>query len=1022
MNSSDGASGSTHNRITGGYFAGPVTQAGRVEVHQAPPPVPALCALPARSRAFTGRQAEVDELLAVLGAPLGGGVETVAVSGPPGIGKTELAVQVAGRALEHGWFPGGVLFIDLQGYDHDRRVTVEQALEVFLLALGVPSERMPPGADARVRLYRSVLAAHGRNGQRTLVVIDNAATAADVTALLPTDGVNAAVVTSRQRFSGLDARLMDLQALPVESAVDLLERFLTLVCGAQDVRIRTDPDHAGRIAELCDRIPLALRLVGALLADSPDRPLAELAAQLADSRRRLDELEHDGVSVRAAFDLSYRSLDGPEARLFRLLSLHTGPEIGVDAAAALADLDSRATTRVLAALGRSHLIEAGSTYGRWRVHDLLALYSSELLLQDGSGRDGSEREGSEAAEAGARLAHHYLATTAEADARVRGEDPAGCRFPTRNDALAWFDQERANLVALAAALASQGVQLGFPLPLIRLLHHGRCYEDLLTVAGRALISPDLLPDSFEQAFVLTHLGVAQRAVGRVEEATATQRRSLHLFESLGDQRGEAMALINLGNCLLDQHVVEEAVASLERAAALGSTLDDTYVRAMALDSLGTAFQQARRYPEAAAAHRAAGALNRELGDASGEARTLVNLAATSLLQGRWEEAISHGEQALAHFRDTGQQYFEALCLTNLSHALVTVGQEEKAEDTATRAVEIFELLADRHREGIARTVLGESLMARERTDTALAEFSRARELLVDSWDRGSLARAIGAHGIALRAAGRDEEGSAALRDALVLLRNLGDERECLRLLPFLAESAIDSARTVEALAILDESAALARKLGLPDALALALTSLGRELIFAERPTEALASLTEGLAIQRRLDDRVGTAETLMLMAVAHEDLDQPHQAVAALEEAVAVRCSTTGPGPVVPFEAAVALVALGTLLVKHDHLGSGIGVLGDAASIFEALGETRHRADALTWLGLALAQADRLSESASTHLAAVDCYVELGDTAGMIGSLTNLGNTYLADGDYEGAGRSFALADHTRLIETEVSR
>lgn len=174
----------------------------------------ALSGLPDGSPAFTGREGQVEELLEAL-APGQGPQEAVltAVAGLAGVGKTELVVQTAARALEQpGWFPGGVLFVDLFGYDAERLVSAERALDGLLRALGMHAEHVPAELQDRSRLYRSVLATFAEQGRRILVVIDNAATAEQVRPLLPTDGATATLVTSRHTLD-VGARLHDLDVL-----------------------------------------------------------------------------------------------------------------------------------------------------------------------------------------------------------------------------------------------------------------------------------------------------------------------------------------------------------------------------------------------------------------------------------------------------------------------------------------------------------------------------------------------------------------------------------------------------------------------------------------------------------------------------------------------------------------------------------------------------------------------------------------------------------------------------------------
>ncbi|MFJ6784734.1 hypothetical protein [Streptomyces yangpuensis] len=311
-----GPTGPVHNTITGGAFH--LVIQGRdfqnVTLQLPPQVTPALSGLPGASRTFTGRDEHLDRMLEGL-APDGTGRQraelVTVVAGLAGIGKTELVVQTAVRALKNpGWFPGGVLFVDLFGYDPGRRLSPEQALDGWLRALSIPGEHIPAGLQELQRLYRSVLAAYAEQGRRILVIIDNASTEEQARPLLPTDGTNAALVTSRHTLDGLeDALLTDLHVLDDHASTTLLDQALRRARGDSDTRVADDPDAAAAIARLCAGLPLALRIAAAILAAAPTRPAASLATALKAKHTRLNRLRRPERAVRAAFDLSYQLLN-----------------------------------------------------------------------------------------------------------------------------------------------------------------------------------------------------------------------------------------------------------------------------------------------------------------------------------------------------------------------------------------------------------------------------------------------------------------------------------------------------------------------------------------------------------------------------------------------------------------------------------------------------------------------------------------------------------------------------------------
>ena len=356
----------TSNKISGGTFNAPVVQARDVFnptfiTQQAASAPVARAQLPAPVAGFTGRRGELAEFAGLLDPAWGTGAVVVsAVAGLAGVGKTALAIQAGHAARAAGWFPGGVLFIDLHGYD-DAPVQPGQALDSLLRALGVLGEHIPPGAEDRAGLYRSVLA---QVTDPVPAIADNASSEAQVRWRLPGPGPHRVIITSRHTLGGLGARLLDVTVLDEQAAVALLDEVVR--ARPDDDRISADPESAGWLAGTCDGLPLALRIAGALLAADPALTAADLAGELGDEVRRLEALAYDdgggtsALSVAAAFELSYRQLDAAAAfLLFRLLPVNPGPDVSTASTAALAGWPSGEARRVIGRLARAHLVEAG---------------------------------------------------------------------------------------------------------------------------------------------------------------------------------------------------------------------------------------------------------------------------------------------------------------------------------------------------------------------------------------------------------------------------------------------------------------------------------------------------------------------------------------------------------------------------------------------------------------------------------------------------------------------------------------
>ncbi|MFG2833348.1 NB-ARC domain-containing protein, partial [Streptomyces sp. NPDC048434] len=254
-----------------------------------------------------------------------GPLSVTLVLGRPGVGKSTLATHVAHR-LATEYFPDGQLYCDLRG-PGGQPMDPAQALGRFLRALGIPGEAIPDSLDERAEMYRSLLA-----GRRILVLLDDAVSESQVTALLPGTGSSGVLVTSRSQLTALPGtRRFDLEPLSQEQALQLLGRII----GGR--RVEGEADAARVLIRFVGGLPLALRIIGARLAARPHWSLTSMWHRLENEHRRLDELAHGELSIRASLSLSYDGLAAADRRLLCLLSLAEGAEIPSWLGAALID-------------------------------------------------------------------------------------------------------------------------------------------------------------------------------------------------------------------------------------------------------------------------------------------------------------------------------------------------------------------------------------------------------------------------------------------------------------------------------------------------------------------------------------------------------------------------------------------------------------------------------------------------------------------------------------------------------------
>ncbi|GAA2707321.1 MULTISPECIES: tetratricopeptide repeat protein [Streptomyces] len=761
-----------HNDISGGVFFNTVVQGQNVTLQLPRELPPHLTGMPDPSPAFTGRGADLAFLKDVLRPrPPGDGAPRVcSVAGLPGVGKTELVRQAAWYAWrEQDWFPGGVLFIDLFGYDAERRLTPERALGSLLRALGVTDEHLPADLQDRARLYRSVLAAYADQGRRLLVVLDNAGSSDQARPLLSGDPRIPVLVTSRHTLTGLGARLYDLSVLDETAAVDLLAGAVRQARGEDDTRVADDPGAAARLARLCGHLPLALRIVAALLAELPSRPLASMAGALEDGRSRLERLTSEDATVRAAFALSYAHLRPDQARLFRLLSLNPGPDLSTEAAARLADTDPHAAEELLRALARGHLLEAGATYGRWRMHDLMRLYAAEL----------GEAHGTEDAAARAleRLLQHYVTTARAAAGHLAHDSEPHPLFPTRNQALTWLDDERINLIAVATTAGALGAS---PVPLMLFESLGeyfslrRHFDDWLGLGAVAMSAARAMEWPLALAGVLNNISVPMRHLRRFEEAVSLIELAADLYRQIDDRSGEAGALSNLGLVLGETRRFDEAITVLEKAIAIHRETGELRSEGIALTNLGLVLQDLRRFPEAIEVHRRDAAICARIGDRRGEALALNNLGAVLRHEGLLDEAAEALIRAQGILHELGDVHGEAQTLTNLGLVRSRQGRSEESLDAQRRAVEAFRACHAPHSEANALGNLGLSLIRAGRNEEALAPLEEAVVRYRELADRNAEGRILVNLASALAGAGRPADALTACTGAVACYRDTDD--------------------------------------------------------------------------------------------------------------------------------------------------------------------------------------------------------------------------------------------------------
>ncbi|WP_051468590.1 AfsR/SARP family transcriptional regulator [Actinomadura oligospora] len=707
------------------------------DLEPAAPATPQTCAtarayeLPRAVPDFVGRTHELAHLRATLTDPDRGGRPgrapvIVTLAGGAGVGKTTLAVQTAHEVADA--FPDGVLYADLgtapsgpaepEAVPGATPVEPGEVLRGFLRRLGVPDAHQPDDVAAATALYRSRLA-----DRKVLVVLDNAGDTARLRPLLPGGEGCAVLVTGRARPPAFPVdRHLDLDTLGRREALDLFARI------AGEARTAAERSAAEEVLRLCDRLPLAVRIVASRLAARPDWTVERLLTRLSDGRRRLAELRIGPTAVESTFRLAYEHLDPAQARAFRLLALSDAPVISVGTASALLGADGDEAEELADSLVGLGML-ASPAPRRYRFHNLTLLFARTLTDHPGS----DERRA-----AFARLLAHHLEAQREALVLL-GESSAQAprsgtpRFASANAATQWTTDHLSELLALVTrfaaddALPLDGVA-ELTLALAQQLDDGPRWTELV-VAARALLDAALaagnrraeMAGSFVLGYHLIHC--VKRPGG-----AALVGRAVELCRELGDEPALAEALSVLA---LDAFYRRDHASALRRCEeALGIDIRTGNLRG-----------QATRLANIAQLHLALG--DRASALASGyhglslarRADAPVAVAYALYLVGQIQESLGQHAHALGAYDEAltvcwthSLPLREAQVLTRMAETRLALGQFQDAADTASQSLAVARVIGVDWQQARTRVVLGRAWAALGQTSRARREWRAALDI------------------------------------------------------------------------------------------------------------------------------------------------------------------------------------------------------------------------------------------------------------------------------------------------------
>jgi tetratricopeptide (TPR) repeat protein len=637
---------------------------------------------------FLGRTRELKELRADIERA---GLDTLSgrktprarvllIAGRPGSGRTALAGELVRQVADR--YRDGVLRARL-GEPDGTPVPVERAARDLLSALDVPA---PAGAaeDDLTAALRDALA-----DRRALLLLDDAATAEQVDALLPDTPECLVVAVSGGPLTGIaDVRPCTLGGLDTKSAVELLSRHT----GA--VRITVDPRAAEGLAEACQGQPAALMLAGGWLAARPQAAVADLAKQL-------HAVSDEGSPLGRILGLVHASLPGAAARMLRLLALAPAGLVDPHTASALAGCsvsDARATLDDFVALGLLHA--ADSPLPQYEVPGCL----HPLLKALAETRDRpAELQLARARmlERTVRLLQSCRAITETDNPELREKlqgMPRTLRFPSPRAAADWLTLRRPALLAAARHAVGDGEldtlarRLMSQLVRAMVAHFGTraAAPDLYGIHGLVLDVAERRHLPRERAAALLNLADLDARTGRTTEALARYRAALDAGREANDPYATGRAMESVGGAHLELGDYDRAADWFGRALAQRLARDERADAARLYGRIAAAHTFAGRYGEAQRNWRAAVAGHRKNGDVAAHARALSELARVQEYAGRPEESLRTCQEAAEWARRAEDVRLQAALHLRLADTLEHLGDPTAASlhrGTAERLLE-----------------------------------------------------------------------------------------------------------------------------------------------------------------------------------------------------------------------------------------------------------------------------------------------------------------------------------------------